>query len=94
MSPLKDYRVKAGISQNDLAVAVGVSQRYIAFLENGERNPSLEIARKISDYFKTSIEEIFLPNECTNSTQNEKPTNKEAIKGGETSIGVKAKKEK
>ncbi|KXG78249.1 helix-turn-helix transcriptional regulator [Thermotalea metallivorans] len=70
MSKLKYYREKAGMSQSELASILDVSQRYIAFLETGERTPSLYLAQKIANYFKVSIEDIFLPTKRTKSTQN------------------------
>lgn len=69
---LREYRKKAGMSQSELALILKVSQRYIAFLENGQRTPSLNLAKKISDYFNAPIEDIFLLNESTKSTQNKK----------------------
>lgn len=50
-----------GISQTELAYKVGVTQRYIAFLETGDRMPSLETAQKIARVLKTSTDSIFLP---------------------------------
>lgn len=68
MNNLKSFRLKNNKSQEELALEFGVTTRYIAFLESGGRTPSLELARKIASYFETTIEEIFLASECTNST--------------------------
>ncbi len=65
MSKLKEQREKKHISQNDLASAVGVTQRHIAFIESGDRKPSMELAFKIARKLECSIEDIFLPEECT-----------------------------
>lgn len=65
MSKLKEQREKKHISQNELASAVGVTQRHIAFIESGDRKPSMELAFKIARKLECSIEDIFLSNECT-----------------------------
>lgn len=68
MSVLKDIREKNGLSQTELAAKAGVSTRHIAFIETGERKPSIDLAFKLADILGTSVEQIFLPNECTKST--------------------------
>jgi putative transcriptional regulator len=68
MNRLKEIREKHNMTQTELAYKAGVTQRYIAFLEKGERMPSLEIACKIAKTLKSSVERIFLPKKCTNST--------------------------
>lgn len=68
MNNLKDFRVQKGLSRNQLGAELGLTSRYIAFLENGERVPSLNTAVKIATFFNTSIEYIFLKNNCTKST--------------------------
>jgi putative transcriptional regulator len=69
MNNLKHYRLKKGISQEELAIEIGVTQRHIAFIESGNRTPSLKIALKIANFFDIKIEDIFLPMKCTKSTQ-------------------------
>lgn len=59
MNKLKEKRIKQNISRMELAVAAGVGARYIGFIEENKRNPSLEIAYKIAQRLETSIEEIF-----------------------------------
>ena len=48
MNKLKEIRVKNNLTQQELANKLGVTQRYIAFIENGDRTPSLENACKIA----------------------------------------------
>ncbi|CZR95386.1 MULTISPECIES: helix-turn-helix transcriptional regulator [Clostridioides] len=72
MNKLKDFRIQKGLSRNQLGAELGLTSRYIAFLENGERVPSLNTAIKIANYFNTSIEYIFLKNKCTKSTLEKK----------------------
>lgn len=68
MNKIKDLRKINHLTQLQLGKILGVTPRYIAFLENGERTPSLDIAFKIAQCFDTTVEDIFLDNKCTNST--------------------------
>jgi Predicted transcriptional regulators len=68
MNVLKEVRISKKKTIEDLADAVKVSKRHIAFIETGKRNPSLELAFEIAHYFKMTVDEIFLPRNCTNST--------------------------
>ena len=47
-------------SQEDLALEANVNRNYICDLENGRRNPSLEILERIADAFGISLSELFL----------------------------------
>ena len=55
------YRERAGLSQGDLATAVGVSRQTINAVERDRYNPSLELAFKLAAYFDCRIEELFDP---------------------------------
>ena len=59
-SKLKALRILKGLTQEELADAVGVTRQTIISLENGRYNASLLLAHKIAKYFGSSIEEIFL----------------------------------
>jgi putative transcriptional regulator len=56
---LKETRMKNHISQTELANRVKVSLRHIAFIEAGERKPSLSVALKIAKVLNTRLEDIF-----------------------------------
>ena len=60
---IKEYRKNSGITQDELARALGVTRQTIISLENGRYNASLQLAHKIAVYFGTKIEEIFIFNE-------------------------------
>ena len=47
-------------SQEDLALEANVNKNYLCDLENGRRNPSLEILERIADAFGISLSELFL----------------------------------
>lgn len=57
---LKELRISKNLRQEDLAKILGVSRQTVIAIENGKYNPSLELAFIISDFFKLSIEEIFI----------------------------------
>ena len=56
---MKDHRLGSGLSQADLAIAMGVSRQTINSIENGRYLPSLPLAFALARYFQSSIEEIF-----------------------------------
>lgn len=47
------------MTQQDLAVAVGVSRQTINAIETGKYQPSLEVALKIARTFQQPVESIF-----------------------------------
>lgn len=56
---LKVERAKLNITQQDLADKVGVSRQTINSIEAERYVPSTVLAIKISQVFKTSVNEIF-----------------------------------
>ena len=46
-------------SQEDLALNANINKNYISDLENGRRNPSLEILERIAIALNISLEELF-----------------------------------
>lgn len=54
MEKIKAFREKAGMSQRDLAYAIGVSQAAIAQWETGETQPTLDNLRKVADILGVS----------------------------------------
>lgn len=56
---IKEYREKAGLTQNELAELVKVRRETIVHLENGRYNPSLKLAMDIARVFHVTIEELF-----------------------------------
>ena len=56
---ISELRKLHNMSQTDLANEVFVSRQTITSLEVGKYNASLELAYKISKYFKLTIEEVF-----------------------------------
>ena len=57
---IKELRKVRGVTQDELAGAVGVTRQTVISLENGKYNASLQLAYKISKYFGKSIEDVFV----------------------------------
>lgn len=56
---LKVERAKLNITQQELAEKVGVSRQTINSIESEKYVPSTLLAIKISEIFKTTVNEIF-----------------------------------
>ena len=57
---IKELRKENNVTQEDLALAVGVTRQTIISLENGKYNASLQLAFRIAKYFNTNIENVFI----------------------------------
>ena len=56
---IKYLRQKRRWSQEDLALNSNINRNYISDLENGRRNPSLEILERITIALGITLEELF-----------------------------------
>lgn len=56
---VKYLRKKLRWSQEDLALNANINKNYICDLENGRRNPSLEILERLAVAFDITLEELF-----------------------------------
>ena len=52
-------RKKKGMTQEELAEKVGVSQAMINFIEKGKKKPSLETTLAIANEFNTTVDSLF-----------------------------------
>lgn len=59
-SRIQELRKQNKITQEELAIAVGVTRQTIISLENGKYNASLQLAYRISSFFGLHIEDVFL----------------------------------
>ena len=55
----RSYRALRGLSQQDVARALGEPQHYVSFLETGKALPPRGVARKICKLLKAPMEELF-----------------------------------
>jgi|GEM_PF-1695353 len=58
------YRKERSLSQKDLSNELGISRDFVYMLENNKRRPGLQVAKKIADYFNTTMEELFIHKNC------------------------------
>jgi len=56
---IRVFRAEHRMSQNDLAVAIGVTRKTINTIEVGRFVPSTIIALKIARYLNAPVEDIF-----------------------------------
>lgn len=56
MNSLRDLREKQGMSQRELAHALGVTQGAVSSWELGRRSPRLPRAKQIAKMFGTTVE--------------------------------------
>ena len=56
---IKVLRAEKGMTQEELADKVNVTRQTIIAIEKNKYIPSLELAYKISLFFKKKIEEVF-----------------------------------
>lgn len=58
---LRSRRYEHGLSQADLAAAVGVTRQTINAIERERYDPSLSLAFALAAYFGCRIEDLFEP---------------------------------
>lgn len=56
---VRELRAQANLSQEKFALLIEMDRTYLASLENGKRNVSLENIYKIALGFNITIEELF-----------------------------------
>ena len=59
---IKELRKAKGLRQEDLAEFLGVTRQTIIAIENNKYDPTLELAMKISSFFKLTVNDIFTLN--------------------------------
>lgn len=60
-SKIATYRERKGLTQGELAEAVGVSRQTINAIERDRYDPSLKLAFKFAAYFGCQVEDLFEP---------------------------------
>ena len=59
---LKVYRAMNNLTQEELAKELGVTRQTIIAIEKDKYDPSLILAFKMANFFKSTIEDIFIYN--------------------------------
>ena len=59
LNEVNTLRTESGVTQEDLAAHVNVSRQTIIAIEKGNYTPSVLLAIKIAQYFKTPVEKVF-----------------------------------
>ncbi len=57
---IKELRARHNLTQEELAIKVGVRRETIVFLEKGKYNPSLKLAHDIARVLGVRIDELFI----------------------------------
>lgn len=58
-SRMKQLRQKSKLTQLQLSEKIYISESYIALIEAGKRNPSMDIVCKLADYFSVSTDYLI-----------------------------------
>lgn len=56
---IKQFRVREGLTQDELAKKINISRQMIGLIENNKTIPSVEIALKLAKVLKEPIEHLF-----------------------------------
>jgi putative transcriptional regulator len=56
---ISQLRRARGLSQAELAAELGVSKGAIGMYETGRRTPGIEVAKRVADYFGTTIDGLY-----------------------------------
>lgn len=54
------FRINKGVTQEELAKAIGITRQTVIAIEKGNYTPSVLLAIKISRYFNVRVEELFM----------------------------------
>ena len=57
---VQSERQKHHLTQEDLARTVGVTRQTIIAIEKGNYTPSVYLALRLAQYFKTNVEKLFV----------------------------------
>lgn len=55
---LRQYRIKHNYSQSEFATIIGTDQAYYSLLENGVKNPGIQLIKRISKAMNVSEETL------------------------------------
>jgi putative transcriptional regulator len=58
---VREERTQRGISQAEIAAALGVSRQTVISIESGRYSPSLPLAFRIARIFDSTVDKMFEP---------------------------------
>lgn len=58
---MADARISQNLTQKELAERTGINQADISKLENGTRNPSLKLLKRLADGMDMDLKLVFIP---------------------------------
>ncbi|MDA8065679.1 MAG: helix-turn-helix transcriptional regulator [Thermaerobacter sp.] len=59
VTPIRELRKLRGLTQEDVAISVGISRSHLAWLEAGKGKPSAGVLEKLADYFGVATDDIL-----------------------------------
>lgn len=59
MNRMKEIRERQNVSVLELSRKTGISERYLRFIENGSKTPSMKTAYIIAQSLNSSIDAVF-----------------------------------
>jgi putative transcriptional regulator len=65
---VREQRTQRGLSQAELATALGVSRQTVISIENGRYMPSLPLAFRIARFFDLTVDKMFDPDNEESAT--------------------------
>jgi putative transcriptional regulator len=60
---VREERSQRGISQAEVAAALGVSRQTVISIESGRYSPSLPLAFRIARFFDSTVDKMFDPDD-------------------------------
>lgn len=76
---LKNTRIKKGITVSKMAKATNISESFYYKIESGLRNPTMKLAKKISDMLEKDIEYLFFNDSLDELSNKQNTTQKEVV---------------
>lgn len=74
MNKLKYLRFYKKKTQLEIAESIGITQQNYSHIENGIVTPSLKVAKRISDYFDSTVDDVFFDDEYNLKLDNNQET--------------------
>lgn len=72
-------RKERKMTQQQVAEVLGITRSFYGMIETGDRNPTLDLAKRIAELFQVDIEEIFFDEKSHVSLRNEESATTEAV---------------